>query len=271
MLALTVNNMTTVSDSNPPILQPFGPDLWIAQGPVVDFYGFPYPTRMVVVRLASGASWIWSPISYSRELAQSVEQTCGFVEHIVAPNKIHWLFIKEWAEQYPSAQLYAAPGLKERRVARDIQFDTVLGDTADPSYSSDFDQVIFRGSPMDEVVFFHRKSKTAIFCDLIQRFPRTSGWKGQLMKLDGLVGEKGSTPREWRFLFWWNGHLDLPRKSLDKVLWDWQPDRLVIAHGECATDNAVETIRQCLEWIPKDPRPREGCGCCAKHRSGKED
>ena len=56
---------------------------------------------------------------------------------------------------------------------------------------------------MEEVVFFHRLSRTAIFCDLVQRHDpaRITGWKGFLMRLDGLVGEHGSTPREWRATF----------------------------------------------------------------------
>ncbi len=31
-------------------LQAFGPEIWIADGPNVSFFSFPYPTRMAVVR-----------------------------------------------------------------------------------------------------------------------------------------------------------------------------------------------------------------------------
>jgi hypothetical protein len=50
------------------LLEPFGPSLWIVDGPVVDFYGFPYPTHMVVIALSAGACWIWSPVTFSTEL-----------------------------------------------------------------------------------------------------------------------------------------------------------------------------------------------------------
>jgi hypothetical protein len=36
--------------------------LWLAEGEIVSFYGFPYPTRSVVARLESGDLWVWSPI-----------------------------------------------------------------------------------------------------------------------------------------------------------------------------------------------------------------
>lgn len=29
-------------------------DIWLAEGETVDFYGFPYPTRSVIVRLPEG-------------------------------------------------------------------------------------------------------------------------------------------------------------------------------------------------------------------------
>ena len=100
---------------------------------------------------------------------------------------------------------------------------------------------------MEEVVFFHRESSTAIFCDLIQRHAEEnmSGWKGKLMRLDGLVGKEGSTPREWRASFLWRSGA---REARRKVL-DWEPERLLIAHGECAQSNAAAIIRKSLGWM----------------------
>jgi hypothetical protein len=253
------------------LLQPFGSSLWIVEGPAVDFYGFPYPTRMVVIALAvSKGAWIWSPILLSTQLEEEILEKAGPVLHVVAPNKLHWLFLHDWAKRYPHARIFAAPGLKERKVVSDIMIDTVLGDIPDPSYASDINQVVFKGSVMDEVVFYHLASKTVIFCDLIQRFPEGRGWKVWLMKVDGLVGEKGSTPREWRLNFWWNGRLDLARAALDQVLWEWKPERLVIAHGACASENATQIVQDCLNWIPGSPRRRELCDCCCKGEA-KED
>ncbi len=56
---------------------------------------------------------------------------------------------------------------------------------------------------MAEVAFFHRGSRTAIIGDLIQRFSdaNISGWMGMVMRLGVLVGERGSTPRDWRASF----------------------------------------------------------------------
>ena len=226
-------------------LDAFGPDLYVADGPTVSFYGFPYPTRMAVAPLSDGSAWVWSPVALTDELVESVE-AIGPVRHIVSPNKIHHLFLAEWAERWPEALVYAPPGLAEKR--SDLQFDAELCDAPDEAWAADIDQVIFHGSlALEEVTFFHRASRTAIFCDLIQRFPeaRATGWRGWVMRMDGLVGEHGSTPREWRASFIRRRHA---RAARDKVL-GWNPERLLIAHGACATTGATEIIERALRWM----------------------
>lgn len=227
------------------MLEEFGPSIYIAEGPTVSFYGFPYPTRMAVVRLSDGNVWVWSPVALTDELAREVE-AIGPVRHIVSPNKIHHLFLAEWAERWPDALLYAPPGLAQRKP--EIAFAAELGDEPDSAWSADIDQVIFHGSlAMEEVVFFHRASGTAIVCDLIQRHAEQnmSGWRGMLMRLDSLVGKNGSTPREWRASFLRRG----PARAARQKVLDWQPKRLLIAHGECAQTGAMEIIEKALVWL----------------------
>jgi len=227
------------------MLEEFGPSLWIADGPTVPFMSFPYPTRMAVARLADGGLWIWSPIRLTPALEDAIE-AIGTVRHIVSPNKIHHLFLKPWSSRWPEAKLHAPPGLTARKP--EIEFDDELGDEANPIWMEDLDQVIFRGSlAMEEVVFFHRASRTAIVGDLVQRHdPKSaSGWKGAVMKLDGLVGPRGSAPREWRATF---VRRRLTRKARDRVL-GWKPERLVIAHGACAREGATEILSDAFSWI----------------------
>ena len=227
------------------MLDEFGPSLFIADGPVVSFYGFPYPTRMAVARLSDSSVWVWSPVALTDDLAAAVG-AIGPVRHIVSPNKLHHLFLAPWAERWPEARLYAPPGLASKKPG--LSFHGNLGDEPDPAWATDIDQVIFRGSLfMEEVVFFHRTSRTAIICDLIQRHPRDrqTGWRGLLMRLDGLVGDHGSTPREWRASFL---RRKPSRRAREKVL-GWEPKQLVIAHGACARVGATEIIAKALHWI----------------------
>lgn len=227
------------------MIEEFGQSLYLANGPAVSFFGFPYPTRMAVARLSSGQLWIWSPIELTGELAEAID-AIGPVGYIVSPNKLHHLFLRQWIERWPRALLFAPPGLARRKP--DLHFDRELGDDAESEWATDIDQTIFRGSfALEEVVFFHRASRTAIFGDLIQRFPPDylKGWKGLLLRLDGLTGEHGSTPREWRASFL---NRTRPRAARRKVL-DWEPRQLLIAHGECARSDATTIIGDALRWI----------------------
>jgi hypothetical protein len=181
------------------MLEEFGPDLYVADGPaVVRRLSLP---RMAVAKLSDNSAWVWSPVALSEGLAGAVD-AIGPVGHIVSPNKLHHLFLGEWTKRWPDAHLYAPPGLARKRP--DLHLDAELTEEPDPAWAADIDQVIFRGSfAMEEVAFFRRESRTAIIGDLVQRFPESkmSGWSGMLMRLDGLVGEHGSTPREWRASF----------------------------------------------------------------------
>jgi Domain of unknown function (DUF4336) len=227
------------------MLETFGPSLYVADGPTVSFFGFPYPTRMAVVRLPDGNVWVWSPIALTPELADAV-RGIGPVRYIVSPNKLHHLFLQKWADHWPTARLYAPPGLARKKAA--LHFYAELGNEPSPPWKGDIDQVVFRGSfAMAEVAFFHRDSRTAIMGDLIQRFSEASisGWKGRIMRLGGLVGEGGGTPRDWRASFLRHGPA---RAALQKVL-EWNPERLLIAHGLCAQSGATEIIRAALNWI----------------------
>jgi hypothetical protein len=227
------------------MLELFGPSLYVAAGPTVSFFGFPYPTRMALARLSDGSVWVWSPVALTPELAAAV-QAIGPVRHIVSPNKLHHLFLREWADRWPDARLYAPPGLARKKP--ELHFQAELDDEPIAAWSADIDQAVFRGSfAMDEVAFFHRASRTAIIGDLIQRFPESdvSGWKRMLLKIGGLLGERGGTPIDWRTSFLRHGPA---RAALRKVL-DWNPERLLIAHGMCAQTGAARIIAKALRWM----------------------
>ncbi|HWG68425.1 MAG TPA: DUF4336 domain-containing protein [Steroidobacteraceae bacterium] len=227
------------------MLVPFGQNLHVADGPPVSFFGFPYPTRMAVVRLSTGSLWVWSPIALTKELIGAVE-AMGPVGCIVSPNKLHHVFLPEWKDRWPDARLYAPPGLARKK--KQLHFDAELGDQADAAWLGDIDQAVFRGSfALEEVVFFHRASSTAIFGDLIQRFPEKTaqGFKGLMMRMGGILGPMGSTPRDWRLSFLSRAAARAARREVLA----WKPQQLLIAHGECAAAGATDIIANALSWI----------------------
>jgi hypothetical protein len=227
------------------VLQPVGDAIWLVPGPTVQFLRIPYPTRMVVVRLASGGLWIWSPIALDETLQQEID-AIGPVRHLVTPNKIHHLFLQDWARAYPQAHLWAPPGLAGRRA--DLRFSGELRDEPEADWAADIDQVVVRGSFfMEEVLFFHRPSRTCLVGDLVQKHDTAglSFWQAALMRLDGLVGERGSTPREWRATFL---RRSTARAAIRRAL-DWSPLHLIIAHGTLPRDDGAKVLRESLAWL----------------------
>jgi hypothetical protein len=226
-------------------LREFGPAIWLGEGPVVSFYGFPYPTRMAVIRLSDNSLFVWSPIALSTSLRHDVD-ALGTVRHLVSPNRLHHLFLAQWKAAYPGARLYAPPGLRGKR--RDIAFDAELGDAADAAWEGQLSQVPVRGSfAMTEVVFFHHASRAALFADLIENFPPGwfAGWRGWLARLDGIVAPHPGAPREWRASF-----LDrrAANASLARIL-AWPIEKVVVAHGDPASMDGARFVRRAFEWL----------------------
>jgi hypothetical protein len=79
---------------SPVMLEQVDDALWIAEGANVSFYGAPYPTRSVIVRLGSGGLWIWSPVELTSDLRADVDRL-GPVRHLVSPNKLRHLYLRE--------------------------------------------------------------------------------------------------------------------------------------------------------------------------------
>ena len=236
------------------LLTPWGPSIWFVDGPIVSFYGYSYSTRMVVVSLSQGGgSLIWSPIPLSNELANEIEGRAGGVRHIVAPNMYHNRNLKEWSDRYPLAKIHAAPGLPEREGvgSEDLIFDFLLTDDIHRDLSLDLDQVLFRGSYCDEAVLYHRLSGTIIFADLIQRHYECNctGMYGEMMRLNGVVGEQGGTPKPWRLSFWWNGNKKKAQNALHVILDRWKPKMMIVAHGENSTEGATDLVANALSWM----------------------
>lgn len=228
------------------MLNSVGDNIWTVDGDAVIFYGMPYFTRMTIVRLADGALWLHSPRELSAPLAAEVS-ALGEVKYIVAPNKLHHLFIRQWLQAFPAAQAYSAPGLAEKRP--DIAFAKRLEAQPEPEWADDIGQTLFSGSSvMQEVVFFHKPSKTLIVADLIENFKPESlnAWQKIVARMAGILAPDGKTPADWRLSFIFGKAQ--ARRSLATLL-EWQPENIIIAHGECIFGNAPGFLKKSFSWV----------------------
>jgi len=70
------------------LLKEIDKNIWIYNGSAVNFHGFPYSTRMTVIKLNNGSLWIHSPAKLNEELKEKID-ALGKVEHLISPNKLH--------------------------------------------------------------------------------------------------------------------------------------------------------------------------------------
>lgn len=231
------------------ILTEIDQEIWLAEGDVVNFYGFAYPTRCVIVRLDDETLWIWSPVALSDGLKAAVDGL-GAVAHLVSPNKIHHLYLQDWKSAYPQARLWGPRSTIDKR--DDLAFEDALTDKAPEPWDGQIDQAWFRGSFfMDELVFFHRASRTAILADLSENFDdrflneHWSWWQRPIARAWKIVTGYGYAPLEWRLSF---TDRVPARRARDRVL-GWDPERVVMAHGEWQADHGRAYLERCFAWL----------------------
>lgn len=230
-------------------LTKIGTDIWLAEGELVDFHSFPYPTRCVVVRLPDGTLWVWSPIALTHGLKAEID-TLGPPAHLVSPNKIHHLYLQDWSAAYPDALLWGP--LSTIRKRSDLTFQHPLENTCPAAWQGALDQIWFRGSKLlDEIIFFHKTSKTVIIADMSENFSEDflrehwAPWKRRIARMWGVVEGKGQAPLELRLTAFPRSPL---RKARDTML-GWNPTRVVMAHGEWQPNDGRRYLEKAFAWV----------------------
>ncbi len=184
-------------------LQPFGKNIWIANGPKVRDMGIMFTTRMTIVKLADGSCWVESPVSVPFDTLKRITEL-GPVRYIIAATPRHVWRLDGWHTLFPEAQLWTARNTSFTLKKGNLPITGILGDTPDQGWADDFDQLAFQGSSLiEEVLFFHRQSHTVILDDLIQTHTITKGkpFLNALLKLSDAIDPYGGVGIDMRTHF----------------------------------------------------------------------
>lgn len=233
-------------------LKPVATDVWIADGPVIRFgprgLKMPFSTRMTLIRLPGDALFIHSPTPLVATLAQEIG-AIGRPAWLIGPNRLHYWWIPQWHSAFPEARAYVAPRVLEQAAGR-LDFATAPLD-CDRGYPWD-EQIAtlpVAGSYMTEVVFFHRASRTLVLTDLIENFERErlhSPLMRLLTKLGGVLDPDGRMPYDMRLTF--RKRKPELRAAVERMI-EWNPQRILLAHGRWYAHGGVEELRRAFRWI----------------------
>jgi hypothetical protein len=242
-----MSTLTTETDTveKTPTLQAFrelDDGLWVAERPQ-GFLGTQIGTRMTVIRLPDGGLFVHSPVPLGWQTRHELDGM-GTVKAVVAPNRFHHLYVRDFVDQFPNVPTFAAPGLQEKR--SDLRFRAVLSDAPDPIWEGSIDQVVFRAMPLiNEVIFCHKATRTLLLTDLAFNVHTTASRLTRLvLQLDGIFAKFGVGKLEKRFI---RDH-SVARRCIDQVL-AWDFDRIILAHGKIVDTGGKEMMREAFAWL----------------------
>lgn len=233
--------------------KPVAPDLWIVDsGPMRAMGVIPIPVRMTVIRLGNGELLLHSPTRHTAGLQAALEGL-GTIRHLVAPNVVHWTFLKEWQRQLPDAVTWAAPGLRDRGTVKrsGVRLDRDLQDGPLPGWPEELDGITVRGGGgFCEVALFHRPGRALILVDLVQNFE-----PGKLplplrpfARAAGIVAPDGKAPAYLRAIVKMGGG---KAREAGRRLVATDPERVIFAHGRWFDHDAGARLERSLRWLTR--------------------
>jgi hypothetical protein len=208
------------------VITAIGEELWAVDSPF-RVIGVHLGARMTVARLSGNRLWLHSPVTVD-DAARAELEKLGSVAHVVAPSKVHHLFVKPLIDSHPNAKLHGAPGLAAKR--RDLAFTATLADGSPSPWSDSF---------------LHRPSRSLIVTDVAFNIASAEHWWTRTyLRMMGAYGGFGQS-KMVRLCVTDRAKV---RASIDRVL-DWNFDRVVVTHGAVLESGGKDALRRVFAWL----------------------
>jgi hypothetical protein len=191
------------------------------------FPGVRLPLRSMLVESPTKAILV-SPVGTRAELAAIDGKACVLAE----PSLLHHKRLAQAIEKLSPRELWGPPGFAEK--LPEFADASVFG--ADPwPHDELLSFTLIEGAPFrNEIVFFHRASRTLYTADLVFGIVQPSGILTPLVMRALGVGRAFGAAKMWSH---WIKDPAAFRRSIDRVM-GWPFDRIAMAHGEIVEGNA---------------------------------
>jgi hypothetical protein len=199
------------------------------------FLGLEIGARMTVLETSDGLV-LHSPVDIDPALLGPL----GRVRGVLAPNKLHHLFVGPWASAGVPA--WGAEGLAEKRA--DVAWAGEVG-PGDAPFGDEIQLVPLACFPFsNEVAVLHRPSRTLVLTDLVFHFAPTAPWLTRAAMWCALAypGVRASALERIGM------RRDVARREIGELL-ALDFDRLVMAHGDVVETGGREALAGAYEWL----------------------
>ncbi|RAH71663.1 putative nuclear protein Qri2/Nse4 [Aspergillus aculeatinus CBS 121060] len=224
-------------------------------------------------KMASGSVAVFSPVSLTQEVRDTVNSLGGNVKYIAALDLEHHIHLTAWKEAYPDAEIIAPEGLWEKRQSNPKTKDTtpfrhvfrkelVGTQKISEEFDAEFETEYVHAHQSRELVFFHKPSRTLIEADLLFNLPAReqysktgeSATSGLLTKIISPL-LNANAPATWQKRFVWYALSSSDRKGFTESIQridKWDFNRLIPCHGDVIESGAKGVFRTVMEWFLED-------------------
>lgn len=199
------------------------------------YLGLEVGTRMTILTLQDGLL-IHSPL----DVEPSTVKHLGEPRWVLAPNKLHHLFIGPWMEA--GIQGWAAPGLPQKR--KDLNFAGVIEAGKHPFGPEIETYTLTCFNTTNEVLVLHKPSRSLIVTDLVFNFTKAAPLltRAVMWTMGGYPGCKTSLIERLGM------DKKKARHDIDQIL-AWDFDRLIPCHGDVIHAGAKEKLKAAYAWL----------------------
>ena len=224
--------------------------------------------RGTLVKLQTGNVAVFSPVALTPTVKDKV-QSLGAVKYIIAPDIEHHIFLSNWAQEYPEAEVIGMEGLPEKRefddATKGTKFSHVFSEKnkldikITPEFDAEFSYEYFHSHMNKELVFLHKPTRTLIEADLLFNLPATEQFSksgvdarsGILTKLFGaLMNTQGNMIWQKRVLWYGPGSKDRAGFGASaKRVKAWDFDRIIPCHGDVIETGGKSIFENATAWF----------------------
>ncbi len=162
------------------------------------------------------------------------------VRTLVAPSLLHHIHLTTAKQLAPQAEVWGPPGLEEK--VEDLAPMRIFGRDAWPHDVEIAVEVVEGAEKRNEVVFFHRPTRTLYTADLVFNVRAPSGLLSPLTFRAMGIYKRFAVMRMWKHWITDRAAFD---RSIERIL-AWDFDRIAMAHGDILTSGGRQALIEAL-------------------------